>query len=97
MVEALKNKFDLNVSKTTANKHLKDIAFTLKAVRYEPERAKTLENKEKRRDFVRKPLQYISEGKQICYMDETNFNLHISRIDGRSIRGSRATTISVGS
>ena len=30
-------------------------------------------------------------------MDETNFNLHISRRDGRSIRGSRATSISSGS
>ena len=85
------------VSITTANRHLRNISFSVKAVRFEPERANSPENKSNRAYFVRKLLAYQSAGMQILYMDETNFNLHISRRDGGALRGTRATAISAGS
>ena len=84
------------VSITTANRHLKNISFSVKAVRFEPEKAHSQEKKKKREFFVRKLLEYQSEGMQILYMDETNFNPHISRRDGKTLRGTRATAISAG-
>ena len=71
-----------------------DLAFyTLKAVRYEPERANCPENLKKRRKFVENLLQIQSQNLSVCYMDETNFNIHISRI----YRGSRSNVVATAS
>ena len=71
--------------------------YTLKKVRFESEKANILENKLKRKRFVEKLLQYQAENSPICFMDESNTNIHISRREGRSLRGTRCTTIAAGS
>ena len=58
--------------------------YTLKNVRFESEKANILENKLKRKRFVEKLLQYQAENLPICFMDESNTNIHISRKEGRS-------------
>ena len=55
------------------------LAYTVKAVRYEPERANTIENKENRKEFVEKLMTYQSRNMPILFMDENNLNIHISR------------------
>ena len=49
IVEKLHLKYALTISKTTVFRHLDMSVYTLKSVRYEPERANTPENKEKRK------------------------------------------------
>ena len=85
--EGLLRQFGLAVSKPTISKHLDALMYTLKMVRFEPERANTDANKEKRREFVNSLLNYQSRNLPIIYMDETNFNLHVTRKEGRSKRG----------
>lgn len=87
IVEGLLREFGLAVSKPTISKHLDAMLYTLKQVRFEPERANTDANKEKRRDFVNSLLSFQSRNMPIVYMDETNFNLHITRTEGRSRKG----------
>ena len=66
-------------------------------MRYEPERANTEENKEKRAQFCRQFLHYQGQGRPIIFLDETNFNLHISRKFGRSKQGERCSVLVSGS
>ena len=97
IVSGIQEKFGLSLSKPTISKHLDAMMYTLKNVRFEPERANTIGNKEKRRAFVESLLNYQGLNLPLIYMDETNFNLHISRTEGRSRRGTRCTTVAAGS
>ena len=56
MAEALKSKFGITFSKQTIRRHLDGLSYTLKNVRFEPERANSKENKVKRKIFVEKLL-----------------------------------------
>ena len=71
--ERIEAQFGFKLSKFTVAKMI----YTLKAVRFVPERANSIENKNKRSLFCSKLLNYQSTGKPILFMDETNFNLHI--------------------
>ena len=88
--------FGFKLSRSTVAKHLDMMTYTLKAVRFVPERANSIENKNKRSLFCSKSLNYKSTGKPILFMDETNFNLHISRRDGRSLKDRRCNVVSAG-
>ena len=94
--ERIEAQFGFKLSKSTVAKHLDMMTYTLKAVRFVPERANSIENKNKRSLFCSKLLNYQSTGKPILFMDETNFNLHISRRDGRSQKGRRCNVVSAG-
>ncbi|KAF7685812.1 hypothetical protein CDIK_3439 [Cucumispora dikerogammari] len=85
--------FDLNISHQTVSRHLDAMAYTLKTIRFEPERANVLENKEKRKIIVEKLLEYQGINMPIVFMNETNINIHISRSEGRSARGTRCSTV----
>ena len=97
MVEEMFNHFQLRISKTSICNHLDKMMYTLKAVRFEPERCNSLENKQKRKEFVEQLLAYQGENRPIIFMDESNFNLHISRQAGRSLQGSRCSTLAAAS
>ena len=86
--ERIEAQFGFKLSKSTVAKYLDMMTYTLKDVRFVPERANSIENKNKRSLFCSKLLNYQSTGKPILFMDETNFNLHISRRDGRSLKRS---------
>lgn len=94
---ALNARFYLHLSKTTIWRHLDCKDYSLKHVRFEPERANIPKNKIRREEFVEKLLSYQSRNMPICFMDESNFNVHISRSLGRSVKGTRCTTIAAGS
>ena len=94
--ERIEAQFGFKLSKSTVAKHLDMMTYTLKAVRFVPERANSIENKNKHSLFCSKLLNYQSTGKPILFMDETNFNLHISRRDGRSLKGRQCNVVSAG-
>lgn len=89
--------YSLVVSKTTVLRHLDALTYTLKQVRFEPERANTLENKKKRKEFAQRLLAFQGQNIPILFMDESNFNIHISRSEGRSARGTRCSVAAAGS
>lgn len=82
---------NVSVSKETIRTSLEKCLFSIKGVRFEPENANSPVNKEKRKVYVESILGYIGHQRPILYMDESNFNLHISRSQGRSPRGERCS------
>lgn len=97
MKEKLMSTYQLDVSVECVRKHLDGMLFTLKNTRREPENANNEINKRKRRQYIEQLIAYQSENIPIIYMDETNFNLFISRTKGRSRKGSRCSYIAAGS
>ena len=95
--QILENEHKIGVSTECIRQHLDGLLYTLKDARKEPEKANSDINKMKRNEYVKHLLDYQAENIPIIYMDETNFNLHISRNKGRSKKGSRCTSISAGS
>ena len=81
----------------TIRKRLDGQLFTLKKVRNEPENANSEINKAKRQAYARRYLELQSERRAVLFLDETNFNLFISRSSGRSVAGTRCTSIAAGS
>ncbi len=71
----------------------------LKMCALSPKEASCLKTKKEETPFVllrfliTRILMYQSEGKPVLYMDETNFNIHISRRQGRTRRGTRCTSL----
>ena len=97
MKDKLESKFNLILSKEGIRIHLDSLLYTLKKIRFEPERANSLENKVKRREFAESLMRYRAENRPIIFMDETNYNMHVSRSQGRSLRGTRCSTIAASS
>lgn len=99
-LKELKNKFQENhqviVSTECLRQHLDGLLFTLKDIRREPEKMNSDVNKRKRYEYVLHLLNYQAENIPIIYMDETNFNLFISRTKGRSKKGNRCSYIAAG-
>ena len=97
LTEEIRQRFRLTISKECVRQHLNGMLYTLKQNRFEPERANTEENKIRRANYIRQLINYQAENKPIIYLDETNFNLHVSRAQGRSLKGTRCSTIAAGS
>ncbi|KAF7688383.1 hypothetical protein CDIK_2930, partial [Cucumispora dikerogammari] len=97
MVDLIPQTFGLTLTQKTVWKHLDAMTYTIKLIRFESENANTPENKEKRIAFVEKLFDYQGLNMPIVYMDETNLNIHISKSEGWSARGTRFSTVSAGS
>jgi len=97
LAEEIGRKFNMTVSIECMRKHLNTLMYSLKAMRFEPEAANNDINKDKRKIFVENLLSHQSNDAIILFMDESNFNLHISRSQGRSIIGTRCTSLVSGS
>ena len=83
------NEFGIQFSLQTINRHLDCQAYSIKNLRIEPEKVNSPENKALRREFVSGLLEIQSSNMPRIYMDETNFNIFISRSEGRSKVGQR--------
>lgn len=88
---------ELKVTSQCIGKQLDGLLYSLKAIRLIPENANSDINKQKRKDFIEQLLRYQSEQIPILWMDESNFNLHISRSEGRSVKGERCQVAAAGS
>lgn len=97
LVDAIYHKFNLKLPKQTLHHHLDMLLYTLKSVKFKPETANTLENKEKRKRFVEELLAFQSQNLPILFLEETNFNIHISRSEGQSQKTTRCSTIAAAS
>lgn len=93
-LKSLKNKiyneFQISISITAVGNYLNGRFFTVKQVHRQPITMNSFENKTRRADYVRNLNNYVQQGKQIVWIDETNFNLFCRKTRGRSRIGSRA-------
>lgn len=80
----------LSISTTSVANYLEGEMFTIKKVHWEPSTMNSASNKELRRSFVLRLNEFIQQGRQVVWIDETNFNLFCRRECGRSRQGSRA-------
>ena len=96
-MEEMFNHFQLRISKTSICNHVDKMMYTLKAVRFEPERCNSLENNQKRKEFVEQILVYKCENRLIIFMDDSYFDLHISREADRSLQVSQYSTLAAAS
>lgn len=64
--------------------------YSLKKVHVEPATMNNEVNKRKRATYVNTLNRYIQQGRQVIWLDETNFNLFCRRTKGRSRIGERA-------
>lgn len=85
------------VSISTISNTLHGKLFSVKNVHAEPEGMNNPQNKEKRAQYVRKLNEYLQNGKQPIFIDETNFNLFCRRKQGWSSVGSRAVQLTPSS
>ncbi|CAG8719094.1 12064_t:CDS:2, partial [Racocetra fulgida] len=82
----LTQKFDRTVSR-----YVKEIGFTLKRLTVIPEGRNTDKTIHERKQYVKKIYdENINIYKDIVYIDETGFNLHLSATRGRAYRGQPA-------
>lgn len=81
----------LNVSTNTIHDHLDGKSYTLKKVVVEPVTMNSDINKNKRADYVRSLMAASGLGKRLIYIDESNSNLFLRRLQGRSKKGMRCS------
>ncbi|XP_036343375.1 uncharacterized protein LOC118752589, partial [Rhagoletis pomonella] len=79
-----------DISKSSVANYLDGRLYTIKNVHNMPANMNSAVNKNKRAEFVTALSGYIQQGKQIVYLDETNFNLFCRRTKGRARSGTRA-------
>lgn len=93
-LEQIKSKvlhtFQKTVSVSTIGNYLEDRVLTFKQVHYEPVTMNSIANKARRAEYVRTLNELVQQGKQIVWLDETNFNLFCRRKRGRAKAGIRA-------
>ena len=83
--------FGKSVSTSTVGNYLDGHLMTFKKVHKMPLSLNSEENKSKRRDLCLKLAEHHRDGREIIFMDETNFNLFCKRTKGWARRGDRAT------
>lgn len=84
------NNFHIHVSVSTIGNYLEGRVFTMKQIHNEPVTMNSIENKALRAQYVVALNEFIQQGKQIVWLDETNFNLFCRRKRGRAKAGNRA-------
>lgn len=82
--------FGKSISTTTVGNVLHAKVYTVKTTHQQPVTMNSEDNKHKRREYVRNLSSYIRQGRQVIWLDETNFNLFIRRKCGWSKAGQRA-------
>ena len=81
---------NLVLAVSTVGNYLDGNLYSIKKFHHRPTTMNTEANKQLRRTYVLNLNQLIQEGKDILWIDETNFNLFCRRTQGWSRRGTRA-------
>ena len=89
--QLISDEFILKVSTKTISSSIKKLGYSFKLTRLVPESRNTPESIELRFEYATKfaseaPTDHV----KIIYLDETGFNLHLRRKQGRSKKGTRA-------
>ena len=98
IVDKVSAVFDMEVSTSTVSNELYRNLISYKKVKFVPDMANNDRNKQWRRSYVEQLLRYEAEGRLICFIDETNFNLFTRKAYGRSLRSTypRVTSQTTG-
>lgn len=80
----------LSISTTSIANYLEGEMFTTKKIHWQPSSMNSTVNKELRRRYIIELNNCIQQGRQVLWIDETNFNLFCRRDCGRSRQGARA-------
>ncbi|KAG2788275.1 hypothetical protein PC129_g17883 [Phytophthora cactorum] len=89
--DLLRDNFGLRVTAETVRANLEGECYTLKKIHRDNDYRNAPTNKLKRQAFAM--LQCVAADKKILYLDETNFNLWISRSYRWSLAGERAVDL----
>ena len=90
MKEEIFKKFNITVSDTTIWRHLHGMCYTKKVKTYVSDTANDPDKLLKRKEYCLKFHQYMAENKSFVYLDETNYNLHMSRSRAWAKKGEKA-------
>lgn len=90
-------KYDISRSSECIRQNLVGVMQTIKDIRFEPETRNSNTNKENRKEFAERLLNYKSDDSPILFTNETNFSLNISTTEGRLLKGKRCSTSSAAS
>lgn len=82
--------FGLRLALSTIGNHLDGRLFTYKKIHTEPQGMNTNNNKDLRRTYVVQLANLLGQGREIIWIDETNFNLFCKRTKGWARAGDRA-------
>ncbi|KAK9737467.1 hypothetical protein QE152_g10679 [Popillia japonica] len=85
--------FHKDICTSTIGSYLEGRMYSFKNVHKQFVNMNSLENKQKRADYVTALNNLIQAGKQIVWIDETNFNLFCRRSKGGSTKGARAVQV----
>ncbi|CAG8837315.1 21791_t:CDS:2, partial [Racocetra persica] len=82
---------NIQICERTVARYVTNLGFTLKRLTVVPEGRNTPETIQKRKDYVQKIYnENINIYSDIVYIDETGFNLHLSKSRGHAHRGQPA-------
>ncbi|KAF7692240.1 hypothetical protein CDIK_2417 [Cucumispora dikerogammari] len=85
---------EFTISTTTVDRALRELKITLKKIHLELGRVNSFEKILARKEYALWfNNKYISDYSNVVFVDESSFNLHINRSQGRSRSGSRANLI----
>ncbi|OWZ05982.1 Transposase [Phytophthora megakarya] len=91
MRDRLRSDLSVSVSTSSVHRALQGMIYSLKHLCTEKITMNKTENKNKRKEFVEELEKHASRGDMIVFQDETNFNMYLSRNEGYSRVGERAT------
>ena len=86
----IQGNFNVDLAVSTISNYLDGNLYTIKKFHHRPTSMNSEANKQLRRTYIIALNQFIQEGKDILWIDETNFNLFCRRTQGWSRRGTRA-------
>ena len=87
MFALVRENFDITIGKNAILRAIQGSILSLKNANIVPNTANNTENKQRRKKYVEKILALTANRSPIIYDDETNFNMFISRTQGRSVVG----------
>lgn len=90
MREFVQQEFNVNVSLSTMGNYLDGQLYSIKKLHHRPITMNSENNKQLRKQYVESLNAAIQQGKDIVWIDETNFNLFCRRSNGWSRIGTRA-------
>lgn len=88
--EYIQGQFQIRLAMSTIGNYMDGHLYTIKKLHHRPVTMNTEGNKQARRTYVLSLNAFIQEGKEIVWIDETNFNLFTRRTQGWSRKGTRA-------
>jgi len=88
--DAVRRSYNINVSISCIGNYLDGQMYTIKKFHHRPVVMNSNHNKELRRNYLISLNEHIQGGKDVIWIDETNFNLFCRRLRGWSRKGTRA-------